>query len=954
MASTALLAAVAFALASSSPAAADGCPSTDDGYTSNCGPTFAVPSWTDAGGWSDPSQYSTIQLADFNGDGRDELLGRSDAGLEIYRFDTTLGQWRPQVDASGVPQLLSEFTSFLPSSESNPANPNQAKFYSTIQAADIDGQPGEEILARFQDGMHVYQYTPPAGGNGIDGGSWRRFFGGPFGDAAGYDDASLYSTIGVGQFRQGDRPLLFARKHSSGFPDAPLVFYKWDGAAWDKVAMPYDYEGYFFDFIDSNCSQPSCYLSLQASNLAPGGRGNDSAPGSAPDDSAELTGRTRVGAGLWDIDALGRWSFLNLDYDFRLEGLPPFADGSDSGYPDCPFSAGGATGAGSADCVGSSPSYYETFQAADVDGVPGDELLARASDGLRVRKWVPGSSGGSWNLLTTLTAPAGAASSVPGGLWGSIRIGNVDGIGWNEVLVLDPNGTGLQAWAYDPGPKVWNLLRASPSLQLGSDPWLSRPEYYSTIQVGDVDGDGRDDVVARGPYGIRTWFYDRRGTGGWERYLDDGYPSFATAAQNDAFGVLNSQAKAQGVITGTQQSVRDVWASENAPADTWPGLQTDLLAIGNCSGQTSLRPPQYAACTPPVSSPSPAYSGDEWAGAWTAVINELMVENDDALKAVAFFAELKGMRDDLFLQENAELPAIGGDLGLQAAAGSTAQFDMQAYMAGGLGIAASIAGAIPGGTEASAILWVGSEIASLIPQSSPTATSTFPSTYAGLAEKFAQMVSETEKGIVVMSQQVRGDASLLRLVGQLRRNGVWTHGRHRPQERRQPGLRHLGLPGAHAHRLRPLRDHELLDRLPELLLRKRRLHRAGGAVRDRRHPQLHRDRAAASLGSGIRQLGGDGAVPGGGRGLLRRLQLAAAPRRSDEPDLGAALPDLQLPAGPVEGSLDIRLLGRRGRQLEHRGQHLALPQLRGQSRSGHGPWVPRLRRCRSARRQRAG
>ena len=120
MASTALLAAVTFALASSSPAAADGCPSTDDGYTSNCGPTFAVPSWTDAGGWSDPSQYSTIQLADFNGDGRDELLGRSDAGLEIYRFDTTLGQWRPQVDASGVPQLLSEFTSFLPSSESIP------------------------------------------------------------------------------------------------------------------------------------------------------------------------------------------------------------------------------------------------------------------------------------------------------------------------------------------------------------------------------------------------------------------------------------------------------------------------------------------------------------------------------------------------------------------------------------------------------------------------------------------------------------------------------------------------------------------------------------------------------------------------------------------------------------------------------------------------------------------
>ena len=121
--------------------------------------------------------------------------------------------------------------------------------------------------------------------------------------------------------------------------------------------------------------------------------------------------------------------------------------------PDCPFSAGGATGAGSGDCVGSSPSYYETLQAADVDGVRGDELLARASDGLRVKKWVPGSSGGSWNLLTTLTALAGAASSVPDGMWGSIRTGDVDGIGKQEVLFLVPDGKGLQAWSYDPGPK---------------------------------------------------------------------------------------------------------------------------------------------------------------------------------------------------------------------------------------------------------------------------------------------------------------------------------------------------------------------------------------------------------------------------------------------------------------------------------------------------------------------
>ena len=131
--------------------------------------------------------------------------------------------------------------------------------------------------------MRVYKYTPPAGTSSIDGGSWSRIgMRGPFSDRDGYYDASLYSTIGVGQFKQGDPPLLFARKHSSSVRDPPIVFYSWNGAAWSKVAMPYDEEGYYFDFIDSNCSQPSCYLTLQTSNLAPEGRGAATTPGALP------------------------------------------------------------------------------------------------------------------------------------------------------------------------------------------------------------------------------------------------------------------------------------------------------------------------------------------------------------------------------------------------------------------------------------------------------------------------------------------------------------------------------------------------------------------------------------------------------------------------------------------------------------------------------------------------
>ncbi len=47
------------------PGVASGqCPEANPTYTDACGPTFVLPGWGDAGGWTDPSQYSTIQLAD--------------------------------------------------------------------------------------------------------------------------------------------------------------------------------------------------------------------------------------------------------------------------------------------------------------------------------------------------------------------------------------------------------------------------------------------------------------------------------------------------------------------------------------------------------------------------------------------------------------------------------------------------------------------------------------------------------------------------------------------------------------------------------------------------------------------------------------------------------------------------------------------------------------------------
>ena len=147
-------------------------------------------------------------------------------------------------------------------------------------------------------------------------------------------------------------------------------------------------------------------------------------------------------------------------------------------------------------------------------------------------------------------------------------------------------------------------------------------------------------------------------------------------------------------------------------------------SIGNCSSangnQTSLAPPRYASCTPPQGSTQ--FSQDEW----TTVVNEILAEAFAADQAVGFFAVLGDMRDGLYLQENAELPAIGSDLehGAGGAPCSRSTARSPPTRPGSTGIAASIAGLAPGGRpggQRGPLGGVG-DPSSMVPQTSPTAT----------------------------------------------------------------------------------------------------------------------------------------------------------------------------------------------------------------------------------------
>ncbi len=242
--------------------------------------------------------------------------------------------------------------------------------------------------------MHVYKYTPPTGGSGIDGGSWQRFF-----LAARSATPPRMTTprstrrSASGSSTQGDRPLLFARKHSSGFPhSAAGVLQLVDGARGTRWRSRTTSRATSSTSSIPTALQPSCYLSLQVSNLAPGGRGAYNAPGSAPDDTAELTGRTRLGAravGLqrqWTMELLSTWTTTSASRRCRRS-----ATRSDSpAIPIARSRRAARPGRAAPTASVAVPPTTRPFRPRTSTACSGDELLARASDGLRVRKWVPG------------------------------------------------------------------------------------------------------------------------------------------------------------------------------------------------------------------------------------------------------------------------------------------------------------------------------------------------------------------------------------------------------------------------------------------------------------------------------------------------------------------------------------------------------------------------------------
>ena len=456
------------------------------------------------------------------------MIARNDQGIEIWRFDTAVGEWRPAIGADGLPEVLTDLRSPLPNEDVRGSWKDPALF-GTIQTADLYKDSGREIIANGPSGTAVWRYAPPAGSKSINGGTW-----------------SLVSTTS-GLLPTPPAPNQYLSFHAIGAGAGPAVLTAQGDAYW--TFGDNSFHGAANSTLAPPVSDPSLYLDNMPA-LMPESHSSSRLPNLVP---ANVY-RTPDGVAVQRFDG-SNWVQL---------GPPPTGGDNCLLKGNCsPFSNDAGPGSwwpSNLAGFNTNPAYYETMRVANYFGGPRDTagyVLGRVSDGLHVVALAPNLSppyGEGWidaGYIPPLKALSDPSEGVmpPPAEWSSIRTGDVSGDGKTEVLaVVDGK---LRAWELTASPgaplPVWSELPADSPVNLGSV-WQDDASYYSTIQVGPVAGPGYPDaVIARGPFGIRAWFY-------------------CTGGASQVPGCASLQARAAGRVGGRRASAH----IRSSPADRPP------------------------------------------------------------------------------------------------------------------------------------------------------------------------------------------------------------------------------------------------------------------------------------------------------------------------------------------------------------------------------------------------
>jgi hypothetical protein len=463
-------------------------------------PDLQLPFWGDGASWNQPQYYETIQAgtrrkpktrqsADIDGDGQDELIARSAAGILVHRFNPDVGQWvplpngPPWADANGW---------------------DQPQYYETIQTADIDGDGRAELLARGAGGITVWKFTTEN--------SWVQLPDGPaWADDGSWDQPQYYTTIQCADIDGDGRAELLARGAGGITVWKFTAENSWmqlpDGPPW----------------ADANgWDHPQYYETIQCADfLLPGDPGY---AGDGTHKQAVLLARGADGIQIWRCTgAFQGWELLAAHN-------PEWSDYWNWDYPQ----------------------YYRTIQTADIDGDGRAELLGRGSTGIAVAKFYPASR--TWNSLPGLPGFADAPGGwVPPEYYTTIQTADMDGDGQAEVLARD--ACGIIAFQYEGASQGWKELQRGPNWN-DAGGW-NQVHYYSTIQTARVnvstfnlngglsnpnnpptpEGKPVAALLGRDSLSLKTWRFQGGATPSWSQ-TSAPFPQF-TGAQLTAYQYIN-------------------------------------------------------------------------------------------------------------------------------------------------------------------------------------------------------------------------------------------------------------------------------------------------------------------------------------------------------------------------------------------------------------------------------
>jgi subtilisin family serine protease len=142
---------------------------------------------------------------------------------------------------------------------------------------------------------------------------------------------------------------------------------------------------------------------------------------------------------------------------------------------------------------GVSPAYYETIQLADVNGDGKADVCARGNYGTECMLST-GTGFANWFLGPAWSDANGWATPDK---YKTIQFADINGDG--KADICGRAATGYECWLSN--GMGFPTKVTGPNYSDGQG-WGASPAYYETIQLADVNGDGKADSCARGNYGI--------------------------------------------------------------------------------------------------------------------------------------------------------------------------------------------------------------------------------------------------------------------------------------------------------------------------------------------------------------------------------------------------------------------------------------------------------------------